>query len=212
MPRPYGVHRRMAVAFGVRLVTTPCRIAHVCHVQRLAQYGVGHIGLVRALLLHLIGWLRLSVDPYSLLVPRMAALFTHILVPLDFTGKDDVALRAALDLAQQNRAQVTLLHVIQTIEYAEDDEIAHFYETLKNRARARLAMYADRFHDAGIPVEQKIVLGQVARGIVSYALQKGHDLVLLSSHKVKLDEPPKGWATTSYQVSILCQCPVLLVK
>ena len=140
-------------------------------------------------------------------------MFKKILLPLDFTAKNQSALQCALTMARQNRASVTLLHVIETIEYADDDtEIVQFYETLKRRARINLAARAERFEEAGISVSEKIVIGKRAHAIVSYALQSKHDLIVMSSHKVKLDDEPRGWATLSYQVCILSQCPVLLVK
>lgn len=142
----------------------------------------------------------------------MDPLFHHILVPLDFTQKNNAALKTALKLAKQNHSQVTLLHVIETIAYAEDEEVAEFYETMKVRARTNLAACAERFHDAKIPVAEKVVLGKRGEGIVAYAMRKEVDLVVLSSHKISLNQPPEGWATLSYQVSILCQCPVMLVK
>ena len=140
-------------------------------------------------------------------------MFQKILLPLDFTAKNQAALRCALRLAKQNRASVTLLHVIETIEYADDDsEILLFYEKLKQRARANLASRAESFEQAGVRVHEKIVMGKRAHAIVRYALKKEFDLIVLSSHKVNLNEPHRGWATLSYQVSILSQCPVLLVK
>lgn len=142
----------------------------------------------------------------------MSALFKNILVPLDFTPKNAAALRFALKLAKQNNARVTLLHIIETIDYAEDGEIAAFYESLKIRARANLATCSAQFHDAKVPIAEKVVLGKRGHGIISYSLQQNIDLIVLSSHKVKLDGEPGGWATLSYQVSILSQCPVMLVK
>ena len=142
----------------------------------------------------------------------MESLFHHILVPLDFTQKNSAALKVALKLAKQNHSQVTLLHVIETIDYAEDEEIAGFYESMKVRSRAKLAECANRFRDLDIPVAEKVMLGRRGHGIVTYAMRKEVDLVILSSHKIKLGQAPKGWATLSYQISILCQCPVLLVK
>ncbi len=142
----------------------------------------------------------------------MEPLFHHILVPLDFTQKNNAALKIALKLAKQNHSRVTLLHVIETIDYAEDEEIAVFYETMKTRAREKLATCADRFHELDISVAEKVMLGRRGHGIVTYAMRKEVDLVVLSSHKIKLGQTPEGWATLSYQVSILCQCPVLLVK
>ena len=142
----------------------------------------------------------------------MEKLFHKILVPLDFTQKNNAALKIALKVARQNHSEVTLLHVVETIDYAEDEEIAEFYESIKQRARINLSSCAERFHEAQIPVAEKIVMGKRGHGIVAYAMRKEMDLIVLSSHKVQFGESPENWATLSYQVSILCQCPVLLVK
>ncbi len=140
-------------------------------------------------------------------------MFKKILVPLDFTPINQAALQCALSLAKQNRASVTLIHVVETIDYADDDsEIVQFYDSLKQHARAKLAARAECFEQAGVTVAQKIVMGKRGTAIVSYAVQKEFDLIVLSSHKVKLDEAPQGWATLSHQASIMSQCPVLLVK
>ena len=142
----------------------------------------------------------------------MASLFPHIVVPLDFTEKNDAAVRVALNMAKQNDARVTLMHVIESIEYANDKIMAAFYESLQEQAEKELDRRAQEFTAAGIPVEQEVLMGKTARCIVGYAMRKRADLVILSSHKVRLDEAPKSWATLSYQVSIMCQCPVMLVK
>ncbi len=140
-------------------------------------------------------------------------MFQKILLPLDFTAKNQAALRCALKVAKQNHSCVTLLHVIEAIEYADDDtEILLFYDKLKQQARTNLASRAEGFEQAGVRVDEKIVMGKRAHAIVSYALQKEFDLIVLSSHRVNLDEQPHGWATLSYQVSIMSQCPILLVK
>ena len=49
-------------------------------------------------------------------------MFKKILVPLDFTQKNNEALRVALNLAKQNNSAVILMHVIETIEYADDED------------------------------------------------------------------------------------------
>jgi nucleotide-binding universal stress UspA family protein len=140
------------------------------------------------------------------------ALFKHIMVPLDFTAKNEAALDVAFDLAKQNKSRVTLMHVVETIDYADDEEIASFYETLKNKAKVQLTILGQRFSDEGISLQEKVVLGKRARGIVAYAMRKKVDLIVLSSHKLRPDDEPQHWATLSYQVAFMCQCPVLLVK
>src|SRR5690606_6233024 len=103
-------------------------------------------------------------------------------------------------------------HVIETIDYVDNEEVEQFYKMLTDRAERTLEELAERFRAAGMDVEGKVILGKRARGTVMYALENDVDLVVLSSHRVDLDNIPKGLGTLSHQVSILCPCDVLLVK
>ncbi len=71
----------------------------------------------------------------------MLTKFRHLLVPLDFTTKDEVALEIALELARQNKASVTLLHVIEMIENLEDADLTAFYTRLAARAETKLGLW-----------------------------------------------------------------------
>lgn len=44
--------------------------------------------------------------------------FQHILVPLDFTPKNQEALDVARELAVADEARITLLHIVQSISTA----------------------------------------------------------------------------------------------
>lgn len=138
-------------------------------------------------------------------------MFGHILVPVDFTDKSARALDAAMRMAAAERSRLTLLHVIETLEY-EDSELKPFYESLESRAWSKLQPMAEQVAQAGIEVEKDVVYGRRAVCIVDYANDKKADLLILSSHRITLDKLPKNLLTLSYQVSIMCQCPVLLVK
>ena len=142
----------------------------------------------------------------------MTSRFKHILSPVDFTEKNRPALDVVLEMAQQNGARVTLLHVIERVEYAEDEEIREFYTVLEEKARANLAAMTQRFVEEGIVVEQGIVFGRRGPEIVRYSIEHQADLIVLSSHKIDPTHVAEDWATLSYQVSILCPCHVLLVK
>lgn len=142
------------------------------------------------------------------MIPR----FSHILVPLDFTPKNRAALEIALEIAVDNRARVTLLHVIEVIENLGDNDLADFYQRLQTRADSELESRAQPFSDAALDVEQKVRYGKRAEEIVTYAADRDVDLIIMSSHAIDPEQPAAGWATLSYQVSVLCQCPVLLVK
>lgn len=138
-------------------------------------------------------------------------VFKHILLPVDFTEKNAVALDVAMKLAHQYQGRVTLLHVIEPMEY-EDDEIRTFYQTLEAKAWEKMKAMVAPIDKGEVPIMQQIILGRRAACIVEYVTTDDVDLVVLSSHKIGFDQPPKSWATLSHQVSILCPCPVLLLK
>lgn len=140
-------------------------------------------------------------------------MFRKILVPVDFTEKNEAALDSALQIAGRGEdAEVVLLHVIETIEHIEFDEMADFYRGLETRATARLFTLQERFKEAGVRVRQELLFGKRAETIVRYAEDQDMDLVILSSHKVDRDHPALGLGTLSYRIAIVVRCPVLLVK
>lgn len=142
----------------------------------------------------------------------MLPRFRHLLVPLDFTEKNRAALDAAFEIAVQNKARVTLLHVIETIEGAEDAEMRAFFDRLQRRAEAELESRAQRFSEAGLAVDRKVRLGRRTIEIVQDAADRQADLIVMSSHVIDPSRPLASWGTVSYQVSVLCRCPILLVK
>lgn len=139
-------------------------------------------------------------------------MFRNILVPVDFTLKNEAALNTALDLARGKDAKVTLLHVIETIEHVEFDEMADFYRGLETRAAAKLYGLEERYKEALIPVYHEIEYGKRAETIVHHAEEREVDLIVLSSHKVDRDHPALGVGAISYRIAIVARCPVLLVK
>jgi nucleotide-binding universal stress UspA family protein len=143
-------------------------------------------------------------------------MFRKILVPVDFTDKNEPALAAALQTAShrdsEERGEVELLHVVETIEHIGFEEMADFYRGLETRATAKLFAMEERFKDAEIRVHHAIRFGRRAETILHYADEVGADLIVLSSHKVDRDHPALGWGTISYRIAIVARSPVLLVK
>jgi len=142
-------------------------------------------------------------------------MFRKILVPVDFTEKNEAALSSAIEIAGRNdgeESQITLLHVIETIEHIGFEEMADFYRSLESRASARLFAMAEQLQRAGLRVGHDLLYGKRAETIVRFAEDHQMDLVILSSHKVDRDHPALGWGTISYRIAIVVRCPVLLVK
>lgn len=137
--------------------------------------------------------------------------FQKLLVPVDLTEKNRRAVQVARDLALESGGEVTLLHVIETLDLPFD-ELEDFYRRLEEKAEEVMARLAEPLQAAKVPVQNRVVYGKRAEEVVSWAEREDSDLIILSSHRVDLEDPGAGWATLSYKVAILAQCPVLLVK
>ncbi|MBI1310626.1 universal stress protein [bacterium] len=145
----------------------------------------------------------------------MLPRFKNVLVPVDFAEKNWAALDVAFEIAVNNKAAVTLLHVIETIDEGDldaDPDVTEFYRRLKQRGKRELETMGQRFVEAGIEVHEKIRFGKRAPEIVAYAAEHTSDLIIMSSHPLRESNPAASLVTLSYQVSLLCSCPILLVK
>jgi len=139
-------------------------------------------------------------------------MFQRILVPTDFSEKSLAALDVAVQLAAYDAREITLLHVIETIDDADFEEFSGFFEKLKERASDNLNKMADTHRDKGIAIGKEIVFGKRVVEIVKYANENNMDLIVLGSHKIDLADSFKGWGTISYRVGILAPCPILMIK
>ena len=145
------------------------------------------------------------------MIPR----FQKILVPVDFAEKNWAALDVAFDIAVHNKASVTLLHVIEALDngaFDDDADVQRFYSRLEERAKRELETMGQRFVESGIEVHERIRFGARAQEIVGYSSEHESSLIVMSSHALANRQPNANVVTLSYQVSLLCNCPVLLVK
>lgn len=139
-------------------------------------------------------------------------MFKHILVPTDLTEKSLKAMEIALKMTMGESCHVTLFHVIETIEDSEEDEFDDFYRKLHKRAIRTMDRIIRLFPDAESMIFKEISYGKRVREIVRFASEKQVDLIVLSSHRIDPENPIQGWGSISYKVSILSDCPVMLIK
>ena len=132
----------------------------------------------------------------------MLPRFEHILIPIDFSAKNRAALEIAFEMAQQNQARTSLLHVVEQIDVAADgdDEVGKFYEQLGQRADTDLEALAQRFSNSGLDVEQKVRVGKRVREIIRFVEQHNVDLVVLSSHPLDPERPGQSMATLDIRI------------
>jgi nucleotide-binding universal stress UspA family protein len=139
-------------------------------------------------------------------------MFQRILVPVDLTEKSLAAVDLAYDFAVQSGSEVVLLHVIETIEHVQFEELKVFYERLEASARKGLQEFSERFVSDKLPVDQAVIYGHRSKEIIDYAIQNKVDLIIMASHRIDPDRPGHDWSSISYAVAIMSPCPVLLVK
>jgi universal stress protein A len=139
-------------------------------------------------------------------------MFKRLLVPLDLTDKHHAVVETAGRLAVQNSGAVTLLHVVESIAGLSEEEEKRFYRKLERTAEKHLQNYAGVLTDRGIPCTIKLLIGHRVQEIVAFAGETNADLILLTAPKFDPAKPMGGWGSMSYRVSVLAECPVLLVK
>ena len=145
----------------------------------------------------------------------MLPRFQHILIPVDSTTRNNAATDIAFELAVQNKAAVSILHVVQAIDTdgeVPDEETTAFYDQIRSRAEAEMERMSQRFIEAELRCEVKVRIGDRLREIVEFAVQHRVDLIVMTSHRIDPAHPAESWATLSYKVSVICDCPILLVK
>ncbi len=139
----------------------------------------------------------------------------RILVPVDIAGHCAGCLEAARQLAADNPATIDLLHVIQTIESGDDgpdEETIAFYERLRRRIEPEMQKMARPLCDTGAHVRQTIRTGDRLQEIVSFAREHDTELIIMRARKLDPRRLAATWGTLSYKVSLLCDCPILLLK
>lgn len=138
--------------------------------------------------------------------------FQHILIPLDFTERNDIALQTAHDIVAETSARVTLIHVVETVDDESDRELQDFTQKLANEAEEHLRERAAQFDDLDVTVTLENRIGHRHAEIVNFAMDNGVDLILMNSHLITPETADKNRVTLSYQVALLAPCAVLLLK
>jgi nucleotide-binding universal stress UspA family protein len=139
-------------------------------------------------------------------------MFERILVPVDLTEKSLKAVDVAFDFATRFGAEVILLHVIETIEHIEFDQLKSFYERIEKSARQGLLEFSEKFVSNNLKVDQAIIYGHRTEQIVEFAIENRIDLTIMASHRIDPDRPGHDWSSISYAAAILLPNAVMLVK
>ncbi len=109
-----------------------------------------------------------------------------ILVPIDFSEPSQKALRYARPFAEQFGASLTLLHVMEPINYPIEYGYAPIApleaeETRQSELLARLKQLGTEL-GATVPVKSVVRVGRAWKEIVDFAKAQNSDLVIVATH------------------------------
>jgi nucleotide-binding universal stress UspA family protein len=152
----------------------------------------------------------LTVGPCVSLQPRKLASLHRIVYPTDFTSESVRALRYALSLAQEHEAELTLLHVLESVNSVNREarhDMARVNTVLQDRLRALLP---SSFRST-VASRTEVVLGPIDESVLEFANTQSSDLIVLGlKHRAALsDHLP--WLHAYRIVSGAC-CPVLTIR
>lgn len=112
----------------------------------------------------------------------------RILVPCDFSKPAINAYRFALDIAQQSKGSVHLLHVIE-LPVIQDAVLmpvlnfeAELLKELKDNAERRFNKITEKYNKEGVKATSAVEFGAVSRMIQDYIKKESVDLLLMGSH------------------------------
>jgi nucleotide-binding universal stress UspA family protein len=137
----------------------------------------------------------------------------RILVPTDFSESARLALRYGISFAREYGAELTLLHVVETVAvgYASDlfpVPMAEVFQEIAGYARGELGKLAEQARAEGVKVVEKVVQGKPAAEIIRVAREDTIDVIVLGTHgKGVLDHALFG--STTERVVRKAPCPVL---
>jgi nucleotide-binding universal stress UspA family protein len=140
----------------------------------------------------------------------------RILVPTDFSESAENAQRYGTSFAKEYRAQLVLLHVVETLSvgYASDlfpVPMTEVFEEMASYARAELSKLAEKARARGVDVRELVVQGKPATEILRVAREEESDIIVLGTHgKGVLDHALFG--STTERVVRRAPCPVLTCR
>ena len=141
--------------------------------------------------------------------------YKNILLPTDFSVYSDIAAKRALQIARQSGANLHVLHAVEDFTYyneAYDPVIAQIPlpdDFLMKQAEEHMQKFCGR-NELGEDVEIVTQWGNPKRSIISWALERKSDLIVMGSH----GRHGAGRLLGSVSNAVLhkAACDVLIVK
>lgn len=144
-------------------------------------------------------------------------MYQRILVPVDGSFTSERALEEVIKFAQQQQAQVELIHVLEDVGYVDDENYINYVELLdsmKLSGEKILAQAQHKLSEAGLSVQCTLLEAhgeRIANMISTAAKNKSVDLIIIGTHgrtgfnRMLLGSVAEGVVRTAH-------VPILLIR
>ena len=141
-------------------------------------------------------------------------MYDDILVPTDGSDAVDRALEHAIRLATDHDATVHALYVVdRRIATANSGELHdEIVADLESQGEAAVGAVAERAESAGLDAETRVRSGTPDTEIVSYAEERGIDVIVMSPEGKSPRERIRSLGSVSDRVADDASVPVFLIK
>jgi nucleotide-binding universal stress UspA family protein len=139
-------------------------------------------------------------------------VYKKILLPLDLANDHQRVMAIACEFARAAKAEVLLLHVVQTIPGLPMETEHDFYRQLEAASHEVLTKVKKTFSDQDIQTGLRILRGNRGEQVLDYAVEHQVDLIILRSPRVNPAIPHSGMGSLSWKLGLLAPCDVLLVR
>jgi len=135
-----------------------------------------------------------------------------VLVPTDGSDYAMKAVNKAVEMAEKEKAEITIMAVALYAGLADIEYPGDIKERLDTEAQIALNKAKEVFDKKGIPVKTVLERGVVpANNIIRKAQEEKFDLIIMG-HRGTGEFPGTGIGSTASKVVSLTPCSVLIVK
>ena len=136
-----------------------------------------------------------------------------ILIPYDFSETADLSLEHAVFMAKLFKAEITLVHIVETVTFtsAISHALSGFEKKVESASNEKLQELADNLHrENGIKVNVITEVGKIYKKIVQVAKQSHTDVIVMGTHGTGGSSSVLGSNTS--KVVMESHCPVISVQ
>ncbi len=108
-----------------------------------------------------------------------------ILIPYDFSETSDLSLEHAVFMAKLLKAEITLLHIVETLTFtnAISHALTGFEKKVETASNEKLTELANKIHqENGVVVHVLTDVGKIYKRIVHNSKQTHSDIIIMGSH------------------------------